>query len=69
MKSESESTGATDSSYKADKMALIEEAIAEAELDKTEGAELLSGDKIETYDTRYKHVIHLEAQVQTAENM
>ena len=46
---ESGSTGETD---KADEMALIKEAIAEAEQDIAEGTDLLSGTETETEDAR-----------------
>ena len=51
-------------------MALIEEAIAEAEQDIVEGAEILSGnsDKDGGEDARDKNVIHPETQVPTTEN-
>ena len=60
VKSESESTGATDSRYKADKMALIEEDIEEAERDIAEGTDLLSRTETETEDTQDGNVIHLD---------
>ena len=49
-------------------MALIEEAISEAEQDIAEVTELLSGTETETDDTRDKNVIHLETQVPTEEH-
>ena len=63
--SESRSTGATD---KADKIALIEEAISEAERDIAEGTELLAGTESETEDTRDRNVIHPYLQVPTEEH-
>ena len=64
-RSESGSTGATD---KADKMALIEEAITEAERDIAEGTDLLAGTETGTEDTRNENVIHTYFQVTTVEH-
>ena len=65
VKSESGSTGTTN---EADEMALIEEAIAEAERGITEGTELLAGTETETEDTRGKNVIHPDFQVTKVEH-
>ena len=55
VKPESGIMGAND---EVDEMALIEEAIAEAERDITEGKELLSVTETENIDTRDENVIH-----------
>ena len=65
VKSESISRGSTD---KADEMALIEEAIAEAERDIAEGTDLLAGTETETEDARNENVIHPCLQVPTVEH-
>ena len=49
-------------------MALIEEAIAEAERDIAEGTELLSGTETETEYTRDENVIHTDLQVPIEEH-
>ena len=46
-------------------MALIEEAIVEAERDITEGTDILAGTETETEDTRNEIVIHPDLQVLT----
>ena len=56
------STGET---YEAAEMALIEEAISEAEQDILEGAELLAENETKTEDTRDENVIHPYLQVLT----
>ena len=48
-------------------MALIEEAISEAEQDITEETDLLAGTETETEDTRNKNVIHPDLQVPTVQ--
>ena len=65
IKSESGSMGAT---YKADEMALIEEAISEAERDIVEGTYLLAGTETKTEDTWDENVIHPYLQVPTVEH-
>ena len=62
---ESGSTGATD---EVDEMALIEEAVLEAERDITEGTDLLAGTETETEDARNENVIHPYLQVLTVEH-
>ena len=52
---ESGSKGATD---EVDKLALIEEAIAEADQDIAEGTDLLAGTETETEEARNENVIH-----------
>ena len=52
---ESGSTGATD---EAEKLALIEEAIAEAERDIAETTDLLAGTETETEEAQNENVIH-----------
>ena len=64
-RAESGSTGATD---KADKMALIEEAIAEAERDIAEGNDILAGTETETEYARNKNMIHPDLQVPTVKH-
>ena len=49
-------------------MALIEDAIAEAERDVKEGTELLVGTETETEDTWGENVIHPYFQVPTVEH-
>ena len=49
-------------------MALIEEAIAEAERYIVEGTELLAGTETKTEDTRDENVIHPDLQVPTVEH-
>ena len=49
-------------------MALIEEAIVEAEQDIAEGTELLVGTETKTEDTQDKNMIHPDLQVPTAED-
>ena len=61
---ESGSAGATEKVYE---MALIEEAISEAEQDIAEWTDLIAGNKIETEDTRNENVIHPDLQVPTVE--
>ena len=53
---------------KADKLALIEEAIEEAERDIAEATDLLAGNDTENKETRNKNVIHPALQVPTAKN-
>ena len=65
VKLESGSTGTTD---KADEMALIGEAIEEAQQDIAEGADLLAGTETENEDTWNKNVIHPDSQVPTVEH-
>ena len=59
------STGAT---YEAAEMALIEEAISEAERNIAEGTDLLAGTETKTKNTRDENVIHLDLQVLTLEH-
>ena len=59
------STGATD---EADEMAIIEEAVVEADRNITEGTELLAGTETKTEDTRDKNVVHPYLQVPTVEH-
>ena len=59
------STGATD---EVDEMALIEEAISEAERDIAEGTDLLAGTETETEEARNENVIHPDLQVPTVEH-
>ena len=49
-------------------MALIEEAISEAERGKVEGIELLAGTETETEDARDKNEIHPDLQVPAVEH-
>ena len=65
IKSELVSMGATD---EADILALIEEAIVEAEQDIAEGTDLLAGTETEPVDARVKNVIHPYLQVPTVEH-
>ena len=57
--------GATD---KADELALIGEAIVEAERGIAEATELLAGTETETEETRNENVIHPALQVPTVEH-
>ena len=50
--SESAESGSTGSTEEAGELALIEEAIAEAERDIAEATDLLAGNEIETEDAR-----------------
>ena len=59
------STGSTD---EADELALIEEAIAEAEQDIAEATDLLEGTETETEEARNENVIHPALQVPTVEH-
>ena len=59
------STGSTD---KADELALIEEATAEAERDIAEGTDLLAGTETKTEEARNENVIHPDLQVTTVEH-
>ena len=58
-------TGATDEE---DKLALIEEAIAEAERDIMEATDLLAGTETETEEAQNENVIHPDLQVPTVEH-
>ena len=62
---ESGSTGETD---KADELALIEEAIIEAERDIAEAIDLLARTETETEEARNENVIHPDLQVPTVEH-
>ena len=62
---ESGSTRATDG---LDKLALIEEAIAKAEQDITEGTDLLAGTETITEEAQNENVIHPDLQVLTMEH-
>ena len=62
--SESGSTRKTDN---AGKLALIEEAISEAERDITEATDLLAGTETENEEARKENVIHPALQVPTVE--
>ena len=59
------STGVTD---KADEIALIEEAIAEADRDISEGTDLLARTETKTEDARNEKVIHPDLQVPIVEH-
>ena len=69
MESDNESTesGSTVATSKEDEMALIVEAIAEAEKDIAEGTGILSGTETKTEDARNENVIHPGLQVPTVE--
>ena len=60
---ESAQSGSTGTTDEADKLALIEEAIAEAERDISEGTDLLAGTETGTEDARNENVIHPDLQV------
>ena len=62
---ESVSTGKTD---KVDELALVEEAIAEAELDIAEATDLIAGTETENEEARNENVIHPDLQVPTVEH-
>ena len=62
---ESVSTGKND---EADELALIEEAIAEAERDIAEATDLLAGTETENEETRNENVIHPALQVPKVEH-
>ena len=62
---ESGSTGKID---KADKLALIEEAITEEERDIAEATDLLAGTETENEEARNENVIHPALQVPTVEH-
>ena len=57
--------GRTGATNKVDEMALIEEAIIEAEQDIVEENDLLAGNETKTEDTQNKNVIHPDFQVPT----
>ena len=59
--------GCTVAPDKAEEMALIEEAISEAERDIAEGDYLLAGTETKTEDTRNENVIHPDLQVPTVQ--
>ena len=65
VKSESGSMEATE---KSNEIALIKEAIAEAEWDITEGTDLIARTETETEDTSNENVIHPYLQVPTVEH-
>ena len=65
---ESISSGITGATDKADEMALVKEAIEEAERYIAEGTDLLAGIETETEDTRKENVIHTDLQVSTVEH-
>ena len=52
----------------ADEMALIDEAMSEADQDIAEGKELLSGTETETEDTQVQNMIHSDSQLPTVEH-
>ena len=58
-------TGATE---KVDELELVEDAVAEAELDIAEGADLLAGTETKTEEARNENVIHPDLQVPTVEH-
>ena len=62
---ESVRTGKTD---KVDELALIEEAIAEAEQYTAEASDLLAGTETENEEARNENVIHPDLQVPTVEH-
>ena len=62
---ESGSIGATD---KSDELALIEEAIIEAERDIAEATDLLAGTETETEEAQNENMIHPSLQVPTVEH-
>ena len=62
---EQRSTGSTD---EADKLALIEEAITEAERDIAEATNLLAGTETETEEEQNENVIHPALQAPTVEH-
>ena len=65
---ESMESGITGATENADKMALIEESIAEAEQDIAEETDLLAGTKTETENTWNENLIHPDLQVPTVEH-
>ena len=65
---ESAELGSTVSTDKADELALIEEAIAEAERDIAEATDLLAGTETENEEARNENVIHPDLQVPTVEH-
>ena len=65
---ESAESGSTGSTDEADKLALIEEAIAEVERDIAEATDLLAGTEIETEEARNENVIHPALQVPKVEH-
>ena len=58
------STGATE---KVDELALIKEAIADAERDIAKGSDILAGNETKTKEIRNENVIHPDLQVPTVE--
>ena len=60
--------GSTGSTYEADELSLVEEAIAEAERDIAEATDLLVGTETETEEARNENVIHPVLQVSTVEH-
>ena len=56
------------STDRADELALIEGAIAEAERDITEATDILAGTETETEEARNENVIHPDLQVPTVEH-
>ena len=65
---ESTESGSTGKNEEADELALIEEAIAEAEQDIAEATDLLAGTEIENEETRNENLIHPALQVPTLEH-
>ena len=61
-------SGSTVATYKADKMALIEESIAEEEWGIAEGTDLLAGTVTKREDAQNKNVINPDLQVPTVEH-
>ena len=60
--------GSTGSTEEADELALIEEAISEAERDIAEATDLLAGTETENEEARNENVIHPALQVPTVEH-
>ena len=65
---ESTKSGITGKNDKADELALIEEAIAEAERDIAEATDILAGTATENGETGKENVIHPALQVPTVEH-
>ena len=65
---ESTESGSIGKNNEADELALIEEAIAEAERDITEATDPLVGTETENEETRNENVIHLALQVPIVEH-
>ena len=65
---ESAESGSTGKNDKADELALIEKAIAEAERDIAEATDLLAGTETKNEEARNENVIHPDLQVPTVEH-